>query len=930
MNSKKLMKITLIAVFFVMVNALHVQAASIFDRDYYAYSNLDVVAAKGTEEAALNSHFEQWGVKEGRNPSIVFNAKYYLANNADVAAAYGNNNYEAAYNHFIQWGMKEGRRASAVFDVKYYLNTNTDVKAVYGDNYEAAIQHFMNYGMKEGRAASTSFDLQHYLANNADVKNAFNSDYTKAYYHYATYGVNEGHRKVKGTDHVYGEVKTTKATCDKEGTKVQTCVACGATKTETTKKLGHKYSVVTGEDQFTYTVNEDNTVTAVLNLVCANDAKHKSTVKATVVKDEEEPATCQDAGKIVCTATATYDGKKYENEKEIVLEQKQHEYTKQVGVTATCTKEGTYYNVCKFCGKEEESAPDQVIMRTGKLNHDYSKLTKEEKATCEHGGYKMYACTMCGATKSEELTDALPHDFSAEDAKTEAKPATCTEAGNPEYYTCKSCGKHYSDNKGTTKLEDEDLVIAPTTHDYTSAITTAPTCEADGVRTYTCKKCDNKYTETIAKTNHANKTVVEAKPATCGAKGNVEYEKCSDCGKYFATANSNIAGKNAGDEITLAQTEKDATGSHDYTGAKWITTSEATATTCLERYRKCIVCGHKDVEMTGHTAGTVTPATCTTPEMTMCTKCGKKYQTAPATGHTWNAGEITTAATCETPGVKTYTCTVCDETKTEEIPATGHNLTSVAAQDATCTANGKVAHVKCAGCNKYFVEDENGTVLTKNDGTTTSEKYKEVAEKDVIIPATDHKWDAGTVSKASTVTGDVCQVRTYKCTNKDCSATRTENIAHNLKKVAAKPATCTEKGNIEYYTCNEADEFYKVATEAEVTAGTDIIEINGVKYKAITKAATEESAKGHTFTAATVLDTVAQDKLGKDIADVRVSFYCGTCKESVVENVTLTYVPATVTEAAHYTATSTTANAATFYFDANLNLTTEEALKIAE
>ena len=35
--------------------------------------------------------------------------------------------------------------------------------------------------------------------------------------------------------------------------------------------------------------------------------------------------------------------------------------------------------------------------------------------------------------------------------------------------------------------------------------------------------------------------------------------------------------------------------------------------------------------------------------------------------HTWNAGEITTPATFTSDGVKTYTCTVCEKTKTETV-----------------------------------------------------------------------------------------------------------------------------------------------------------------------------------------------------------------------------------------------------------------------
>lgn len=52
---------------------------------------------------------------------------------------------------------------------------------------------------------------------------------------------------------------------------------------------------------------------------------------------------------------------------------------------------------------------------------------------------------------------------------------------------------------------------------------------------------------------------------------------------------------------------------------------------------------------------------------------------APCT-HKWDAGKVTTAATCTKAGVKTYTCTLCQETKTETIAALGHNYV-----DGVCT-----------------------------------------------------------------------------------------------------------------------------------------------------------------------------------------------------------------------------------------------------
>ena len=58
-----------------------------------------------------------------------------------------------------------------------------------------------------------------------------------------------------------------------------------------------------------------------------------------------------------------------------------------------------------------------------------------------------------------------------------------------------------------------------------------------------------------------------------------------------------------------------------------------------------------------------------------CTVCGQtKTEVIPATGphtHVWGEGTVTVAPTETTPGVRTYTCTVCGKTRTEIIPATG-------------------------------------------------------------------------------------------------------------------------------------------------------------------------------------------------------------------------------------------------------------------
>ena len=56
--------------------------------------------------------------------------------------------------------------------------------------------------------------------------------------------------------------------------------------------------------------------------------------------------------------------------------------------------------------------------------------------------------------------------------------------------------------------------------------------------------------------------------------------------------------------------------------------------------------------------------------------CGTKLssgKTIAKTDHIWDSGKITKTATCKESGTKTYTCTSCNTTKTEEIPATGNH-----------------------------------------------------------------------------------------------------------------------------------------------------------------------------------------------------------------------------------------------------------------
>ena len=194
----------------------------------------------------------------------------------------------------------------------------------------------------------------------------------------------------------------------------------------------------------------------------------------------------------------------------------------------------------------------------------------------------------------------------------------------------------------------------------------------------------------------------------------------------------------------------------------------------------------------GTTENTV-PATCGEAGRvdTICSNCGEVVSTKeiPATGaHTWDNGTVTTEPTETTPGVRTFTCAVCSQTKTEVIPATGaHTFVFTKNIAPSCTEAGYDLYT-CSGCGATEKRNskpalghkwDSGKVTTEPTETTPGVRTYTCTvcgeTRTETIPATGvhtHVWDNGTVTIAPTETTP--GVRTYTCTV--CGATRTETI----------------------------------------------------------------------------------------------------------------------------------------------------------
>ena len=160
------------------------------------------------------------------------------------------------------------------------------------------------------------------------------------------------------------------------------------------------------------------------------------------------------------------------------------------------------------------------------------------------------------------------------------------------------------------------------------------------------------------------------------------------------------------------------------------------------------------------------------------------HQTAAVKVHNcenhWDDGKITTPPTCTKTGVKQYTCTICSETKTEEIAALGHDYSSDWTIDTA------------AACE---------TVGSKSHHCTRCDSKKDVTE----IPASGHSWNDGAITTEPTCTDE--GVKTFTCNS--CGKTRTEEVAalgHNYSSdwTIDTAATCSAIGSKSHH-CTRCD-----------------------------------------------------------------------------------------------------------------------------
>ena len=348
------------------------------------------------------------------------------------------------------------------------------------------------------------------------------------------------------------------------------------------------------------------------------------------------------------------------------------------------------------------TAADMPTINVYRCEHHWDQGEIITEATCTEEGEKKFTCSICGDEKTEKVS-ATGHQHTEIRNK---KEATCKETGYSGDTWCKDCGKKILSGQTIAKTEN---------HSWNAGkVTTKATCTEEGEKTFTCSICGDEKTEKISATGHQHTEIRNKKEATCKEEGYSGDTWCKDCGKKI------LSGQ------TIAKIEN-----HSWNQGE--ITKEPTCKEEGEKTFTCSICGniktekvstadHQHMEIRNQKNPTCKEAGYSGD--TYCADCGVKIfsgQTIAKTkNHNWDGGVITTEPTCTERGEKTFTCTICGNTNTKKVNATGHSYGAYKVVKEPTNKRKGLKSKTCSVCGKIVYEAIPKTNFSPTDSSETN------------------------------------------------------------------------------------------------------------------------------------------------------------------------------------------------------------------
>ena len=323
--------------------------------------------------------------------------------------------------------------------------------------------------------------------------------------------------KIEIHTHAYESKITTQPTCTEPGVRTYTCADCGDSYTEEISAKGH-------------------------------------TPKAE--RNGVKEANCTEngySGDLVCGVCGSV------LEKGNTVPAKGHPHTTvQNDKTASCTEDG--YTGDTYCIDCEQRILEGTVIKSKGHQWEAGSIVKE--VTCKEAGEQEYTCSVCGATKQEEIP---VHGHLGREVVKFAKEAACTEDGYTGDTYCLKC---YEITKKGEK-------IPATGHQHKVVMNEKEaTCAQEGYTgdTY-CIDCEMLVEKgsVVAKTGHIHTILRDTKEATCTQEGYTGDTYCFDCEEQISSGSVIPKKDHQWDQGTI--------------------TKEATATADGTKTYTCSICG---------------------------------------------------------------------------------------------------------------------------------------------------------------------------------------------------------------------------------------------------------------------------------------------------------------------------------------------------
>ena len=348
------------------------------------------------------------------------------------------------------------------------------------------------------------------------------------------------------------------------------------------------------------------------------------------------------------------------------------------------------------------TAADMPTINVYRCEHHWDQGEIITEATCTEEGEKKFTCSICGDEKTEKVS-ATGHQHTEIRNK---KEATCKETGYSGDTWCKDCGKKILSGQTIAKTEN---------HSWDAGkVTTKATCTEEGEKTFTCSICGDEKTEKVSATGHQHTEIRNKKEATCKEEGYSGDTWCKDCGKKILSGQA------------IAKTE-------DHSWNQGEITKEPTCKEEGEKTFTCSICGntktekvsttdHQHMEIRNQKNPTCKEAGYSGD--TYCADCGVKISSgktiAKTKNHNWDGGVITTEPTCTERGEKTFTCTICGNTNTKKVNATGHSYGAYKVVKEPTNKRKGLKSKTCSVCGKIVYEAIPKTNFSPTDSSETN------------------------------------------------------------------------------------------------------------------------------------------------------------------------------------------------------------------